>query len=163
MSIRIIILSVVLLLTTTTVIAGIDRNHKIPHQATKASAIDFMETYYDHLTTGMDLKQAVNYFSEEMIQELRLTLDEMTGRRGGISDIVIVQRVLDLWHIDAGCEDRSISKVYLYGTAARYATIVYDVTDRCTPTETGIRKFVLKFQKGSNTWLIRSNTFVRTD
>ncbi len=131
-----------------------DHHNPVLRKATKESAIEFVEQYYGHLNRGMTRKQLSYYWTDRKVEEL----DGLTFRMAEITGKDLAQesqRLMDLSHMEARCEDLLLANVKTYGTERKTAKLNYNVNYTCASwKKPSYRTITLRFSMEEEHWLI---------
>lgn len=143
------------LVTSSLCLAGSpDRQDPAFSNATEATALKFVDSYYAHMDRGMSRKHLENYWTEGKLEDfdtLTVSIANITGK-----DLVQEsQRLMDLQHMDAKCEELELSKAETYGPPSSRSKLEFIVKNICADWKGPItRTIALRFSTEHKQWLI---------
>lgn len=131
-----------------------DRHMPAPANATKKTAIEFIQGYYDHLDRGVSREHLDYYWTDDRTENLDLLAITIAGKTGK-EPIRERQRLLDLQHMESRCEDLELTKANVYGSPSKKAKLKYKVKNHCKSTDSqATRTITLQYSFRQRHWLI---------
>jgi hypothetical protein len=108
------------------------RNTKLPEGGANGSASNFMLNYNMQLAEGMTVEKMLSYWTEQKRALFERTSDILARRNGSEPDVE-KQRLADIEHMKAQCEQRTITDVATIWRVHQKASVTLSVRDNCEP------------------------------
>ena len=151
---KILVLMGAALISSVTLAGQSEPHNPALRKATKESAIQFVGNYYSHLNRGMSRQQFDSYWTAKKavdMDELTVRISEITGKELRQES----QRLMDLAHMEAKCEEIELSSAKTYGADDRKAKLTYVVSYSCASWKSESQRTVtLQYSTANKSWLI---------
>ena len=151
---KVLVLMGATLISSVTLAGQSERHNPALRNATKESAIQFVGNYYSHLNRGMSRQQFDSYWTAKKaveMDELTVRVSEITGKELRQES----QRLMDLAHMEAKCEEIELSSAKTFGAADRKAKLRYNVRSTCADWKSSTQRTVtLQYSTVNRSWVI---------